>query len=462
MKHFKLSAFSVVFICLPLVWVSCETAQKNINSESDQRKGTLNLNFHDNILELNPLKASNPGEIFIAELVFDKIYDLDTARSLIEEYRYDTLEGVHYFELKTNKQFHDGSEMNTEVVRGFFKYLISNQFENPSVQSLFSSMDGFGLINWYRVNRNVIDSLPNGFQTINKTRFSIKLRSGHENIQSWLQDPVFTLFKREGDSYIGSGPYQLIELKEDISAELVQRSVEKYAIENIHISFLKNTDLVISEFLRGSLDLITFNPYSTAQTEQTDLVKKLLKKKYPEYQICPTDQSIVRYLEIYNLNDTSRLKTILKAINHHDNQLIHIATESALLTFDVNSLINNNPLDTSIFSIQWYSEIRYDTLNYFSDQYNIKFSKSNSKNVNQSEQHIVIREMKIDFVNHNDLKSSTYKLGQRLQNEENSIFLILNSFPEFVIYNNNLKGITSNTSLSRMVRNAYYQKVKTY
>ena len=131
-----------------------------------------------------------------------------------------------------------GSQVDAKAIRNHFKYLIKNHFESEAVRSFFNSMEGFGIVNWYRENRGLLDSIPSGFQTPTETSFSIKVRR-NEPLLHWLKAPEFTLFKLSDETYYGSGDFELTELNVDISAKLVRVAPVDNQIETINLSFTK-------------------------------------------------------------------------------------------------------------------------------------------------------------------------------------------------------------------------------
>ncbi|WP_420580473.1 ABC transporter substrate-binding protein [Reichenbachiella sp.] len=428
-----------------LLFVSCETPAKVVDSKEPYGKKSIRINFQDNILQLNPLQSNNRSEVFVKELVFEKFMELDFSSHLFETYQFDTLQGRYTFNLNPKKYFHDGSPVDSQAVHDFLKYLIQYQYSNESVQQLFSSMNGFGLVNWYRENRGITDSIPNGFQIINPYSFSINLRSKKEQLLVWFQDPVFTLFKESNGSYIGSGDFELIELNEDISARLIRRSTSLSNIQSIELSFLKNRDLVYSEFLRGQLDLVLFNPYQSPYSTQTKRLNKILTSQYPAYQVTQSNRSVIKYLEIKEVHDSLFLQKIWASID---------LKSDSLLTRDV--------LDSTIHKIQWYSDIENDSNQYFLNTPAIEFVKTIPENINPTDPQIVIKDMEVEFWNKSNEKYSRIQLAKKLKGTENSKFLILESYPEYVIYNNELLGIDSKTKISTIVKKASFKKIKSY
>lgn len=442
--------------------VSCETRTKLVNHKEQEIIKTIRINFHDNILQLNPIKAESRSEQFVKDLVFDKLIEKDLSSHLFASYQVDSLLGLYTFQLEPDKSFHDGTPVNSDAIKNFFKYLLKNHYDDQYVHLLFSSMDGFGPISWYRENRGIKDSIPNGFQIIDQNRFSIHLRTNKDKLLEWFQSPIFTLFKESRGTYIGSGDFELKELNEDISAKLIRRIPGNHKIETIQLSFIKNEDLVYSEFFRGALDIILYQPYRSKPTLQTKRLNKILNSQYPGYQISQSEKSILKFMEFKMFTDSLLLHKVLACIKSKREESIDINNEISQELFNVDNLNTEISIDTSYHHIQWYSELLSDSSQYFTNIPNLEFVETNLENINPTQPQIVIREMEVEFWHRNIKKLSKNELAQELKGDNNSVILILESFPEYVIYNNKLSGINTGTSFSNMVRDAYYQEIETY
>lgn len=452
--YFLISSISMLAVSM----VSCETQTMNNSSENSIK--SIRLNFHDNVLDLNPLHASSRAEVFISQLVFDRFYNEDGSSAIFKSYQFDSLENIHQFELWPNKLFHDSSVVDTNSIRNFLKYLIEQHLEKEPVTSLFSNMEGFGLTNWYRQNRGVIDSIPSGFQIIDETKFTVKLLKHNELLIDWLSSPTFTLFKKHHTSIIGSGAYILANLNEDISAQLVKSPQANGQIETINLSFIKNDELVYSEFFRGALDLITYDPHNNPASAK---LNKILNSKYPQYQVSQTQRTTLKYLEINEIEDSTMIKKILASMKLSESTELHLAqSQGAIFSIRADSLLSSSLADSTQVEVFWYSNIQNDQENYFTDNTKIDFIHVNSKNLNPTSPHIVINETTLDLIDTNDRKNVTLELSKKLGNAKNSSLLVLDLFPEYVIYNNNLSGIENRQTLSEMIQSAYYTNAKTY
>ncbi|MEP3390026.1 MAG: ABC transporter substrate-binding protein [Reichenbachiella sp.] len=450
-----------LILCVLGLIVSCETRTKLVNHKEQEIIKTIRINFHDNILQLNPIKAESRSEQFVKDLVFDKLIEKDLSSHLFASYQVDSLLGLYTFQLEPDKSFHDGTPVNSDAFKNFFKYLLKNHYDDEYVQ-LFSSMDGFGPISWYRENRGIKDSIPSGFQIIDQTSFSIQLRTNKDKLLEWFQSPIFTLFKESSGRYIGSGDFQLKELNEDISAKLVRRITDNHKIETIQLSFIKNEGLVYSEFFRGALDIILYQPYRSKLTPQTKRLNKILNSQYPDYQITQNEKSILKFMDFKMFTDSTLLHQVIASINSNTEESIDINNEISQAPLPLDSLKTNVVLDSSYHQVQWYSELSSDSSQYFTNTPYLEFVETNLENINPTQPQIVIREMEVEFWPRNIKILSNNELTQELKGDNNSVILILDTFPEYVIYNNKLSGINMNTSFSNMVRDAYYQEIETY
>ncbi|MEO9803662.1 MAG: ABC transporter substrate-binding protein [Reichenbachiella sp.] len=454
------------FSCLVLLVqlnFSCETKAPYLVEPSVNNDVTLNINFHDNVLTTNPLQANSRSEKFIADLVFDKFYNDDGTSELISSYSFDSLLKEHVFTIIPGKTFHDGSPVDSKAIKMIFQHLIEHHFDRYAVNSLFTSMSGFGSINWYRINRNVMDSIPSGFKISSEVKFSIKLQKGHDQLLTWLNAPEFILFSQKDDLFIGSGPFELVALNQDISAKLVKVRNITGDVKMINMGFIKNDQLVFSEFVNGSLDLIMYNPYLSPDSSITELISKIINNKYSAYEAQLSDQSVVRYAHILNLSDSVTLKNILNSLNVSRTQVYFLTSSNSVSdTFVLDSLRLTDVKDSSMYQIPLVHDIEQNDKVYFTDSKSVSFIPTNSENINPTSPHIVIKEIATSIPKMNDEKLSILKLAEKQKNETNSTILVLDRFPEYVIYNNRLKGIEAGKSLSSMVKDISNLVPKTY
>lgn len=463
MRYTRPYSAYIGLVLLTLCFVSCETKQNPSDFPSVPNNKTLSLNFHDNVGNLNPITAQNDAEKFIAALTFDRFFEPDGSSAVISTYSFDTLAGTHYFDLYPDKLFHDGTRVDSKSIKSFFKYLIAHHFNEAPVSALFGSMEGFGSINWYRNNRGIVDSLPQGFQIVSDTQFSIALNSRHDEILTWLQSPLFTLYKPSNGSFIGSGAYQLTNINEDISAQLNKTASADSNIETINISFTKNDDLVYAEFFRGSLDLITYQPLYKTPSPQTSRMNHIISTKYPDYQVTTTNRVIVRYAQLNNIQDSISIKNILRTQYKDRGQFIHLDSHfSSIASYSLDSLNKECKNDTTRFEIKWYSQLSDNQKPYLSDTKNINFLQTNPENINPSEPHIVLKEISLELLDPKREIEVLKTLVKNVKNEELAKYMILDRFPEYVIYSNTLSEIKENIRLSKAVKDMYFISPQTY
>lgn len=455
MNLIKSYLFILRFFISGFLIVSCETAPKSLEPLPESTNTTIRLNFQDNIQEVNPLRVNNPTEQFVVDLVFDRFLNEDESSDLFQNLFYDSLNQTYVFELQTNKTFHDGSQVNSESIRMFFKYLLKHEFDNKAVFSLFSSIEGFSLVNWYRENRNINDSIPSGFQIVNNSKFSLKMRQNGEDISQLFKDQVFTLFKIKDNSYMGSGSYKLVELNEDISAKLINTKTREQGIETILISFTKNIDLVYSEFFRGSLDLVSYNPY-TIETKHKSSLDKILKNKYAQYQTSTTNLSVIKYMKV-QMQDSALLKSVLGEIHNIENKSVYSS-----VNLSYSDTLEHTTLDTIKYDIRYLEKDTNEVSFYFKNDNSLNFIISEIENLNPNEPQIVIKEINREFVDVNDEKSFENLFGKQSKISILEAYVILDVFQEYVIFSNHLKGIKPGNSISEIVEEAYFENVKSY
>lgn len=440
---------------LALMIVSCETKTKDVQIPESSINHMLRLNFHDNIIKIDPRAISNDTEQFVVDLTFDKFIESDGTSRLFENWTYDSTENTFVFDLYSNKTFHDGTPVNTEAIRLFYKSLSQNDFDKEPVKNFFQSLEGYGAVNWYRENRNVLDSIPRGFEVVNDTRFKLTLRTDADQLLNWFRANEFTLFKSD-DSPIGSGPFQLTELKEDISAKLTRTTKDSLLINTINVSFIKNIDLVYSEFFRGAIDLVSYNPYLQNATAHQSRLEKILQNKYSQYQTSTTNQRIAKYLEIH-AHDPLILKSILHSIRGA-SQKEFCSELNSTLKFSPDSI----QADSSNYPIKWYSDHDYDENIFIQTSQSLKFIKGKIENLNPTEPHIVIKKGSFQLEGNNLIDTICKTSFNDSDGESESTILLLDQFSDYVIFSNNLKGISANETLSQMVLKSYFENIKTY
>lgn len=438
--------FYITFGCLLF---SCETNQAN-ESNKISSSGSLSLNFHDNIISTNPFEAKTSSEVLIKELLYDRLFNIDGTSDIFKSYTFDSLQSMYVFNMRTDKRFQNGKTVTTSDVRSVLKYLFQYHFQHPKVRSLYFALTGSSLTNWYRENRNILDSIPKGFEVLNDSVFTISLVNRNYDLLENLKSQEFILFKLEGDKYIGSGNYQLVSLNEDISAQLIRVANDRKKIASINLSFIKNEDVVFSEFLAGSLDLITFNRKKNPTLAKNEQLNKLLSDKYPQFQIAKGNESVSRYAVLYNFEDSIITHQILKSANFD-------STRIRIITNFQNNSITKTP-DSLLLTIPVVKEQNSDEKEYFTDTQLINFKATNPENINPSEPHIVIMEIDVEY------SSTNSEIQEKLEGQTKGItaFIELEEFFTYVIYSNKLKGIEDNQSLSEMIENMYFVAPNVY
>lgn len=457
----KLANSYIRHICILLLTVSCETNVSDASHEVIPNK-SIHLNFRDNILLQNPIEANNPAERFVAELVFDKFIDENFRSSIFESYQVDSLQGIYTFNIQDDKYFHNGQPINAEAIRSFLKYLLQEHYDHEVVKLLISSMKGYAMVNWLKENRNISDSIPNGFQVIGDKQFSIQLSSNRTQLLEWFQDPVFTLFKEEKGAYIGSGEFELDHLNEDISAKLIRKTNHNSNIQSIELTFIKNHDLAYAEFFRGALDIILYHPELSPKTNYSQRLNKIITSQYPEYQVTHGMHSLLKYLEIRQVPDSVILQKLATGLLNGSKSNIYLASQDKTWKFSPKQILKPIENDSVKLTIQWYSIDLENDREYFRNTESVEFVYTSEENFNQTDPQIVIKEMITVFVSQNDLKNATIELANTINEGESAVFMILEDIPEYVIYNNRLEGIKSFSTLSDMVKKANFKEVRTY
>lgn len=447
--------FLLLLILSLVLSVSCEIANQEAGTQVSSTN-TLRINFHDNIISTHPLEAHSDSEQFVARLVYERLFKPDGSSNLIKSYAYDSTQSKYTFSMPSGKQFHDGTELNSGAIKAHLKYLFENHFEDPEVRKLYFSLKGSGATNWYRQNRNILDSIPNGFQILNDSVFSIELKIKNFELIENFKSQLFTIFKIADEKIIGNGPFELIALNEDISAQLGRVSKSEGKIDVINLSFIKNENVVFNEFLNGSLDIITYNEIKNPILAKNEKLQDMLEDKYPTFQVVNCNPKIIRYAVFYNIEDSATISQILQSVNYKTDSMNYWRTSN------VSSLPMLETFDTLIKEVQVRNMIDIKTNLYFESSADLKYKATNSENINPSLPHIVIMETDVDNSWPNLEMLRKFEEQLTTPNTKISAIIELERIYTYVIFSNKLKDYSERTNLSEMVSNMYYSTPKVY
>jgi len=302
--------FILIFIYLLLCSCTNSNTEHTKYHLQGHHKSTLRLNFYENISKIDPHQVNNDTEQLVCDLIYEPlIQSIDSGgvinSSFIKEIH--TEEKKHIIKFN-DRHFTSGKQVSTQYILNELKSKWENEFEKIEVSSFFSSIEGFPLSNWHRINRNDPSKFPTGIALINPNSLSISTRKNTSNLAQKLKKLQIII----SDDHIGSSQYYLDKWKDDISCIL--RSKDS-AYNDIHIRFIKNEDLKIKEFINGNFDIIKFQPSLTKSSKYKDYFNKEISSLYADYQIYKSNTALVNLVFIDNIDDSLTHSYIENIIN---------------------------------------------------------------------------------------------------------------------------------------------------
>ncbi|MEQ9300759.1 MAG: ABC transporter substrate-binding protein [Cyclobacteriaceae bacterium] len=268
-----------------LVLVSCKDAEENGLQSDDRYGGTAHINVPDNIYSLVPNEVSNDSEWFIASQMYETIVKMDS----------DVITPNSSL-VKSIRQIHPDT--------------IQYQFQSEIVFSNGSQLDSLSISEW--VNQLKVNGLNCNYQQSSKSLAVFDTNIEEANAR--LSQRENCLFAVESGIPVGTGPFALQSINEDISIDL-KKNLNYHNpalpyLDAIEVRMIKTKDTEVEEFINGSLDLIRLNPLQRLQFENV-----LSLDNHPNYQITPTGQKTYSFALVYNM-DSLEAYQLGKALNN--------------------------------------------------------------------------------------------------------------------------------------------------
>lgn len=255
-----------------LILVSCKEVEENSIHSNGRYGGTAHINVPDNIYSLLPNGISNESEWFIASQIYETIVKKESEVII----------------------------PNSSLLKSILQVdpdTIQYQFKKEIVFSNSNQLDSLSMSNW--VNHLIINGLNCSYQESSNslTVFNTSI----ENANSQLSQRESYLFAMESGIPVGTGPFALESINEDISIDM-KKNLNYHDpalpyLDAIEVRMIKTKDTEVEEFINGSLDLIKLNPLQRLQFENV-----LSLENHPNYQITPTDQKTYSFALVYNMD----------------------------------------------------------------------------------------------------------------------------------------------------------------
>lgn len=479
-SYFLYSVFS-----FSIFFFSCKE-KKTLKIEKTVRN-TLQINFNENILKLNPHNINSRSEKFVVFLLYEGLYMVNKNEkivpALIEQCFLDSLSLTYFFKIKRNITFQNGNILNSHHIYTCFKRIFDADEKNiSSVEKSFRDIiKGYKKYFFHKTYKSENDSLPEGFKIIDKYSFSIQFIKPIPNLFLILSNPDFWIYKKEKNNiYTGTGLYNLDYANEDIFYRLVKN--KNYHLKNdgkldtINIYFIKDKDIEINEFLNESLDLLIYNPNKFYPYN----LNKVLNVKYGKYNKYESSISYVKHLSLHNINSLN-----LKRLMFH---LLQFKEEINIVNFNnYNNQTEFEKINPSIDSINYYAqkiyfidsmpkikipilnncmgmyksefEVLKENLSLYFDLYQINISK-----INPIAPYLVIEESEIPIYTKDPDNKTLLKILNKTKKYTSfsQSVLIINYKREEVYTNVMLKGLKPYTDWTKELNNLYFIKPKIY
>lgn len=304
----KFIEIALIVLCL----ASCGKVEQSDEQYDDRYGGTLHINVPENIYTLVPSKIANESEWFIAGQIYETIVNR-------EENRFVPNRSL----IRTIRQVHPDT--------------ILYQFHQDIRFSRGSALDSTAIGEW--VKRLTISGLDCVYQTSSNSL--VVHMSSTEEANAILSDRNSYLFSIVDGIPVGTGPFALKSINEDISIDLEKnlnyRDQSIPYLDGIEIRMIKTKDTEVEEFINGSLDLIWLNPLHRLQFESA-----LSLDSHPNYQTWATELrtycfalvSNIDSLEAYQLGKVLNNKPVVFDISNEPRQLDFPNLPQAKITQD--------------------------------------------------------------------------------------------------------------------------------
>ncbi|MGK7393791.1 MAG: ABC transporter substrate-binding protein [Candidatus Cyclobacteriaceae bacterium M3_2C_046] len=283
-------------VVLALLVASCSPNKEKDQSLISKREakggrsygGILKLNESEYIKNLFPHSITDAFSYRVASQIYEGLFkfnqtDLSLEKSLAESYEIDSTGTIYTIKLKEGVYFHDddcfeqgkGRELTAEDVAYCFTQLCTQRLQNQSFNSIFKGILQGGE-SYYEASSQ--GQKPNfkvsGIEVVDKYSLRLKLNKPNAIFLINLARPACFIYPKEAwEKYgqdmrihaIGTGPFQLNQVDENISLSLVKHhkyhGQDKFGnqlpfLDGLYISFLNNKKTELYEFRKKKLDMV--------------------------------------------------------------------------------------------------------------------------------------------------------------------------------------------------------------
>ena len=217
----------------------------------EPNKDQLTISINGNPKSIDPIYATDVRSGQICALLYDNLVKFGSNTEIEPSIAHSwTIDNTNYtFNLRTNIYFHNGQKLKAADVKNSFERLL-NPINKSHRTWLFNYVIG---VEEYKRNQS---NSVNGFEVINDSTFTIKLRQNYAPFLGLLAMPGAAITT---DKLIGTGPWILEEWIDD--GHLLFNKNKNYFLGNVKFKKLKIRILPeplprSAEFITGYLDIM--------------------------------------------------------------------------------------------------------------------------------------------------------------------------------------------------------------
>lgn len=330
----------ISFFCL-FILLSCSSEKEDSRDRTLLKEGKgdrfyggiFRLNESEYIKNLFPHNITDAYSYRVATQIYEGLFKLDddnlqVINGLAEKYEVDESGKIYTIHLKKGVFFHDdpcfpdgtGREVTAQDIKYCFTRLCTQRMNNQLFSSSFKDVL-VGANQYYNASAGgkVPDSEVSGIQVLDKYTIRLSLVEPNSVFLVTLAMPECFIYPREAEEMygidmriktVGTGPYYLANVEEDIS--LILKKNSKYHGKDVHgnqlpfldaisIQFIKDKKTELFEFRKGNLEMLYRLP--------TDYIIEILEEtagtgpgEYREYQLQRVPEMMTQYLT-FNMED---------------------------------------------------------------------------------------------------------------------------------------------------------------
>lgn len=269
---------ALLTLCIMVIGCSSENpASTNSNNEDGEptHGGELNVGYHLQPPSIDPHLTTDVGVRDIAAHIFEPLVAVDSSLEpqpmLAESFEISDDGGTITFKLRQNITFHNGQEMNaSDVIASLERWQgISTQAKSYLSETEFEEADDYTV-----VATNPKSTVLDIHILADLTQFAAIMP----------KDIIDEAGEDEVSEYIGTGPYEIVELKQDQYVHLTRNenyqsrtepadalTGEKNAyMDDIYFHFVADASTRVSGLQSGEYDISTNIPHDNTESLESD------------------------------------------------------------------------------------------------------------------------------------------------------------------------------------------------